>query len=81
MCSSDLKRLAVKGLPVALHQRGGGDEQPEAHGAAREKAPLGFAEMPVGVRAEVRHRCHGQAVFDGHAVVEDIGLKKRGIKY
>jgi len=65
----------VKGFAVGLHQRGGGDKQAEATEAILQKRALLVGDVAVFIRSEVRHGGDGEAVGNGDAVVESVGLE------
>ena len=68
-------RLAVKGFDVGLHQCGGGDKQAEAFEAVLQKRALLVGNVSVFIGSEVGHGGDGEAVGDGGAVVEGVGLE------
>ena len=68
-------RLAFKGFAVGLHQRGGGDKQAEAAEAVLQKRALLVGNVAVFIRSKVRHGGDGEAVGNGGAVVEGVGLE------
>ena len=68
-------RLAFKGFPIGLYQRGGGDKQAEAAEAVLQKRALLVGNMAVFIRSEVRHGGDGETVENGGTVVEGVGLE------
>ena len=68
-------RLAVEGFAVGLHQRGGGDKQAEAAESVLQKRTLLVGDVAVFIGSEVGHGGDGEAVGNGGAVVEGVGLE------